>query len=271
MRFTACIKRSVLLLSLGAAAGCGRLLGSVAMPVVAALLSAAWVLGACGTLGLGILLSASGLLLEEMGFHLYPRSRHVARLALLADRMARPFLLAVLLAALGAAAWWWADSPAHALMVAVSVLIVTCPCALSLATPAAMLAAAGQLARQGILVRELQSLEALTQVDTVVFDKTGTLTRDGQRLDRQWTAPGVDERLALRCAASLARHSWHPLSRALVQAWQAEAATQAVAAEPGMPVWDSVTESPGRGLEGVLSAAPNGGAPLVAAPQGRWM
>ena len=189
------------------------------------------------------------------------------RLALLADRMARPFLLAVLLAALGAAAWWWADSPAHALMVAVSVLIVTCPCALSLATPAAMLAAAGQLARQGILVRELQSLEALTQVDTVVFDKTGTLTRDGQRLDRQWTAPGVDERLALRCAASLARHSWHPLSRALVQAWQAKAATQAVASEPSTPMWDSVTELLGRGLEGVLSAAPNGGAPLVAAPQ----
>ena len=170
------------------------------------------------------------------------------RLALLADRMARPFLLAVLLAAIGSAAWWWAHSPAQALMVAVSVLIVTCPCALSLATPAAMLAAAGQLARQGILVRELQSFEALTQVDTVVFDKTGTLTRDGQRLERQWTAPGVAAHEALRCAASLARHSWHPLSRALVQAWQDASAT---GAEPAMPAWQSVVEMPGRGLEGL--------------------
>ena len=175
------------------------------------------------------------------------------RLAMLADRMARPFLLAVLIAAVGAAAWWWADNPAHALMVAVSVLIVTCPCALSLATPAAMLAAAGQLARQGILVRELQSFEALTQVDTVVFDKTGTLTRDGQRLDRQWTTPGVDEQQALQCAASLAAHSWHPLSRALVQAWQAVAASAASPSPPEMPAWRSVVEFPGRGLQAIMT------------------
>ena len=177
------------------------------------------------------------------------------RLALLADRMARPFLLAVLCAAAGAAAWWWADSPAQALMVAVSVLIVTCPCALSLATPSAMLAAAGQLARQGILVRELQSFEALTQVDTVVFDKTGTLTRDGQRLDRQWTAPGVDEHQALRCAAALAAHSWHPLSRALVQAWQHVQTASTTEAQPPMPNWASVVEIPGRGLEAVMTPA----------------
>ena len=175
------------------------------------------------------------------------------RLALLADRMARPFLLGVLLAAVGAGTWWWSSSPAHALMVAVSVLIVTCPCALSLATPAAMLAAAGQLARQGILVRELQSLEALTQIDTVVFDKTGTLTRDGQRLDQQWTAAGVDERQALCWAASLARHSWHPLSRALVQAWQSTSTSSAGLEQPALPVWDSVQEVSGRGLEALLS------------------
>jgi Cu2+-exporting ATPase len=142
-------------------------------------------------------------------------------------------------------------------MVAVSVLIVTCPCALSLATPVAMLAAAGHLARQGILVRELQSLEALTQIDTVVFDKTGTLTRDGQRLDRQWTAAGVDERQALRCAASLASHSWHPLSRALVQAWQAVAATPTGGLEPDLPAWRAVVELPGRGVEAVLSTDPH--------------
>ena len=190
------------------------------------------------------------------------------RLALMADRMARPFLMAVLLAAAAAGAWWWVDSPAHALMVAVSVLIVTCPCALSLATPAAMLAAAGQLARQGILVRELQSFEALTQVDTVVFDKTGTLTRDGQRLDRQWTAPGVEPRQALRCAAALARHSWHPLSRALVHAWQTAASTPMAEPEPSMPEWASVVEFPGRGLEGVMTPDPQAPNPASVLPHG---
>ena len=80
--------------------------------------------------------------------------------ALLADRLAKPFLMAVLLAAVAACAWWWPQDPGHALMVAVAVLVVTCPCALSLATPAAMLAAAGSLARTGVLVRKLPSLEA---------------------------------------------------------------------------------------------------------------
>ena len=101
------------------------------------------------------------------------------RLAQLADRVARPFLLLVLVAALSAAWWWWDTSPAHAVMVAVAVLIVTCPCALSLATPVALLTAAGTLAKQGIMVRRMQALETLAQVDTLIFDKTGTLTRDG--------------------------------------------------------------------------------------------
>jgi Cu2+-exporting ATPase len=75
------------------------------------------------------------------------------RLAQLADRIARPFLLLVLVASAAAAWWWWPMGPAHAIGVAVAVLIVTCPCALSLATPAATLAAAGSLARRGVLVR----------------------------------------------------------------------------------------------------------------------
>ena len=100
------------------------------------------------------------------------------QIALLADRMAKPFLIFVLLAAGLACAWWWPSDPGHALMIAVAILVVTCPCALSLATPAAMLASAGALARNGVLVRRLQALEALSHIDTVVFDKTGTLTRD---------------------------------------------------------------------------------------------
>lgn len=141
------------------------------------------------------------------------------RLAQLADRIAKPFLVAVLLAAFAAAAWWWPKDPGHALMVAVAVLIVTCPCALSLATPVAMLTAAGTLARQGVLVRNLQGLEALAQIDTVVFDKTGTLTRDAMALHTVRLAGDEwDRASALSLAAALARQSLHPASRALVEA-----------------------------------------------------
>ena len=144
------------------------------------------------------------------------------RLAQLADRIARPFLVAVLLAAALAAAYWWPSDPGHALMVAVAVLIVTCPCALSLATPVAMLTAAGTLARHGVLVRNLQGLEALAQVDTMVFDKTGTLTRDGMALQAVHPAAGCSAQEALDLAAALARQSMHPASRALAAAASAQ-------------------------------------------------
>jgi Cu2+-exporting ATPase len=140
------------------------------------------------------------------------------QIAQLADRMAKPFLVAVLVAAGGACAFWWSRDPGHALMVAVAVLVVTCPCALSLATPAAMLASAGALARRGVLARRLQALEALAVVDTVVFDKTGTLTRDVFALGMVHTREGVDVSQALAWAAALARQSLHPVSRALVAA-----------------------------------------------------
>ena len=160
------------------------------------------------------------------------------RLAQLADRIARPFLVAVLLAAAAAVAWWWPSDPGHALMVGVAVLIVTCPCALSLATPVAMLTAAGTLARHGVLVRNLQGLEALAGVDTVVFDKTGTLTRDGMALKAVHAAQGLTSKEALSLAAALARHSVHPASRALV------------AATSGDSRWTvtGLTEEAGRGL-----------------------
>lgn len=140
------------------------------------------------------------------------------RLARLADRVARPFLLAVLLAAAAAALCWWPAGPGPALMVAVAVLIVTCPCALSLATPVAMLSAAATLARHGVLLRQLQALEALAAVDTVVFDKTGTLTRDGLALHAVHAAQGWSAGQALALAGALARQSLHPASRALAAA-----------------------------------------------------
>jgi len=166
------------------------------------------------------------------------------QLAQLVDRVAKPFLIGVLLAAAGAAAWWWGDDPGHALMVAVAVLVVTCPCALSLATPAAMLAAAGALARQGVLVRRLGGLEALAQIDMVVFDKTGTLTRDVMVLQSVRTRAGVDEVQALTMAMALAQHSLHPVSRALLAAGQARGLTAGRV--------QSAQEVPGQGLSGYL-------------------
>jgi Cu2+-exporting ATPase len=171
-------------------------------------------------------------------------------LAQLVDRIAKPFLIGVLLAAAGAAAFWWSNDPGHALMVAVAVLVVTCPCALSLATPAAMLAAAGALARQGVLVRRLGGLEALAEVDLVVFDKTGTLTRDALVLQAVRTRSGVSEAQALAMAMALAQQSLHPVSRALVAAAQGRAVT----------AWraQAVQELAGQGLSGQVASAGQG-------------
>lgn len=168
-------------------------------------------------------------------------------LALLADRLAKPFLLGVMLSAAGAALWWWDRDPERALMVAVSVLVVTCPCALSLATPAAMLAAAGRLAGGGVLVRRLQALEELARVDTVVFDKTGTLSRDQLQVQGVQTRAGTSQAQALVWAAALARHSMHPASRALVRAQGALPSTASTES-----AWQcaEATEVAGQGLMG---------------------
>ncbi len=163
------------------------------------------------------------------------------RLARLADRIARPFLIAVLLAAALACAFWWGRDPGHALMVAVAVLVVTCPCALSLATPAAMLAAAGTLARQGVLVRRLEAFESLAGVDTVLFDKTGTLTRDAMVLGATQVREGIQAAQALAMAAALAQYSLHPVSRALLRAGQTGAHDRGWLA-------DSVREVAGQGV-----------------------
>jgi P-type Cu2+ transporter len=164
------------------------------------------------------------------------------QLAQLADRIATPFLAAVLLASGAAALWWWSAGAAHALGVAVAVLIVTCPCALSLATPAASLAAAGALARRGVLVRRLQALESCAELDTIVFDKTGTLTEHSVRVTRVDTRDGVTQQEALAAAAALASHSLHP-------------ASMAIAAAAGAAAWaaSQVEEIAGSGMQGNVS------------------
>ncbi|UJW82294.1 cation-translocating P-type ATPase [Hydrogenophaga sp. SL48] len=172
------------------------------------------------------------------------------RLAVLADRIAAPFLALVLAAAALAFWYWWQIDHTKALAVAVAVLIVTCPCALSLATPAAMLSAAGALARRGILVRRLQAFENLAGINAVVFDKTGTLTHDRLVLRGMTLRDGVDRDQALALAAALAAGSLHPVSRALVEAARAAGLSPARSA----PV--EVTEAAGQGMQGRLD---NGG------------
>jgi Cu2+-exporting ATPase len=158
------------------------------------------------------------------------------------DRMAAPFLWAVLgAAALCALAWVFID-PSRSVWVAVAVLIVTCPCALSLATPSALLSAAGCLARRGVLVRRLQALEALARARVFVFDKTGTLTEDRLTIGRcEFLSAEVSTEQALGCAATLAQASLHPVSRALVEAFGS--------IEPRTELWE-VEELPGSGLQG---------------------
>jgi Cu2+-exporting ATPase len=171
-----------------------------------------------------------------------------------ADRFAGPFLWAVLaIAALGGLAWWWID-PSKSLWVAVSVLVVTCPCALSLAAPAALLSAAGALAKSGVLVRHLNALEALATVQTLLFDKTGTLTEPQLNIDEVWS-DGRHWHLAdalaqgalgqqVHALAALAAQSQHPLSKAIAALGRPDDIT----ASHG-PVWTEVREQAGAGLE----------------------
>ncbi len=175
------------------------------------------------------------------------------RLAVLADRIAAPFLVIVLLAA-GLAGWyWWQTDPARALAVAVAVLIVTCPCALSLATPTAMLASAGALARRGVLVRRLQAFESLSLIDTVVFDKTGTLTHDKVVLSDIIVRAGVTQAQVLALGASMAEGSLHPAARAIVvaagQGWPGNGVTQPHAPLDEMTV-SGLVEVAGQGMRG---------------------
>jgi P-type Cu+ transporter len=140
----------------------------------------------------------------------------------LADAVAGYFVPAVMAAAALAFAAWviWGPAPAlaHALVAAVSVLIIACPCALGLATPIAIMVGIGRGASLGILIRNAEALERLTAVDTLVVDKTGTLTEGKPRVVEVAPAPGFDAATVIAAAASLERASEHPLAAAIVAA-----------------------------------------------------
>ncbi len=138
----------------------------------------------------------------------------------LADTVSGYFVPAVVLSAVLAFAGWWFFGPqprlAYAVVAAVSVLIIACPCALGLATPISIMIGIGRAALEGILVKDAQTIEMMEKVTTLVVDKTGTLTQGKPTVTTFKMLHGIDTKEALRYAASLERASEHPLAEAVV-------------------------------------------------------
>ncbi|QEL55397.1 heavy metal translocating P-type ATPase [Chromobacterium paludis] len=181
------------------------------------------------------------------------------KLAVLADRFASWFVALLLLAAAASYIGWHFIDPDRALWIMVAVLVISCPCALSLATPAALTAASGNLAAQGVLTTRGHALETLARVSDVVFDKTGTLTHGLMRL-REAKGPLPRER-ALAVAAALEQASEHPLARALIEAAHGLA----------LPAVQSTVNHPGHGVSGLVDGREwrLGSTPFLAAWLGR--
>jgi len=163
------------------------------------------------------------------------------QLALWADRVAAWFVTALLLFALLVfGVWQWLDAE-RAWPIAIAVLVVSCPCALSLATPSALAAATDRLVRQGVLVVQPHVLETLHRATHIVFDKTGTLTVGKPALRQVDILGGADRDRCLALAAALEASSAHPLAQAF-----------AVAAPPALPVAAGIVQHGGQGLEGEI-------------------
>jgi len=153
----------------------------------------------------------------------------------LADKVSSYFVPAVVAGALIAFAVWFFAGPeprfAHAMVAAVAVLIIACPCALGLATPMSVMVAVGRGAHAGVLVRNAEALETLAKVDTLVIDKTGTLTEGKPTVENVTASGGLSQTEILRLAASLEAASEHPLARAIVRAAQDKQLTLAPVAD----------------------------------------
>ena len=162
------------------------------------------------------------------------------RLAGLADRIAGYFVGVILLLALVVGWWWWQHQPDEAFWIVLSMLVVTCPCALSLATPAALTAATGSLTRLGVLTTRGHALETLARASHIILDKTGTLTTGRLQLQNISLRGSLDEAACLRIAAALEQASEHPVARALSH--------EVV----DVPLAREVDAVPGQGLEGLV-------------------
>lgn len=164
----------------------------------------------------------------------------------LADRISGIFVPVVLVVAAASLAGWLLISHdvGRAVIVAISVLIIACPCALGLATPAALVVASGEGAKQGIFFKGYRALERSRHIDTVVFDKTGTLTEGRMAVTDLWCAPGVTEEEVLSWAGAVERLSQHPVARAITAL-----ATQRVGGGSEIGEFVSLT---GQGVQGVV-------------------
>lgn len=166
------------------------------------------------------------------------------------DRVASIFVPTMILLAVAVGFFWWSVGAeiyfpdlhpiATSLMFAASTLLISCPCAMGLATPLALIAGTGVGAQRGLLIKSASALEATGSIDSIVLDKTGTLTLGQHRIIAATAAPGFEEEDVLRLAAAVERQSEHPLARALV----------ARADEMGLPhsPAEGVEASPGRGI-----------------------
>ena len=163
----------------------------------------------------------------------------------LADQVSGWFVPGVIAAALVAAGVWYAVGPqprfTYALIAAVSVLIIACPCALGLATPISIMVGVGRGAQAGVLIKNAEALERLEKVDTLIVDKTGTLTEGRPAVTAIRTANGFNESELLRLAASLERGSEHPLADAILRAAKDKGLVLAEASDFDSPVGQGVT------------------------------
>lgn len=161
-----------------------------------------------------------GTLLSQIVQMVYEAQRSRAPIQKLVDRVSAYFVPAVILAALISSGIWYIVGPdprlAHALVTAVSVLIIACPCALGLATPMSIMVATGRAASQGVLFKGAESIEQMRKVNTLVVDKTGTLTVGRPKLTTVKTFGDINDQELLRYSASLESQSEHPLAAAIV-------------------------------------------------------
>lgn len=204
-----------------------------------------------------------------------------------ADRVAAWFIVALLILAVVTAVAWYVVDPSRALWVFVSVLVVSCPCALSLATPAALTVATDALARIGVLVTRGHAIESLARTRHFVFDKTGTLTLGRMVLDQVMPAAGVDGEVALGVAAALEQGSEHAIAAGLMARVRGRALPQVggLVATTGRGVegWvdgrrtrigraDFVAELVGKDLPAPFQALENGGGTVVVlGVEGAWL
>jgi len=163
-----------------------------------------------------------------------------------ADRFAAYFIVALLVLAAVTAAWWYWHDPDRALWVFVSVLVVSCPCALSLATPVALTVATDALARMGVLVTRGHAIEALARADHFVFDKTGTLTYGEMRVEQLRLLGAIDEARVRQLAAGLEQGSEHAIAAAL----------RPGGGDAPLPAFAGLAATTGQGVAGVLDGTP---------------